>query len=66
LWLKNLPNLIPTDIVKPKIYGYYKRGKNIGKPIYGNNYLKFSEDRGHVRSVTYKGIAEAMANQWGL
>lgn len=65
LWLKNLPKLVPTNIVEPKIYGYYKTGKNTGKPIYGNNYLKFSEDRGMIRSKTFKGIAEAMASQWG-
>jgi len=45
--------------------GYYKRGKKKGCPIYGNNYLKFSEDRGKIRSKTFKGIAEAMAQQWG-
>ena len=65
LWLKNLPELEPTKIVKPKIYGHYKRGKNKGKPIYGNNYLKFSDDRGKIRSKTFPGIAKAMAEQWG-
>jgi hypothetical protein len=65
LWLKNLPELEPTKIVKPKIYGYYKKGKNKGKPIYGNNYLKFSDDRGKIRSKTFQGIAQAMAEQWG-
>jgi hypothetical protein len=64
LWLKNLPLLKPTKIVKPKIYGYYKKGKKKGKPIYGNSYLKFSEDRGKIRSKTFKGIAKAMAKQW--
>lgn len=74
LWLKNLPllNHIKEDglfekstHVKPTIYAYYKHGKNKGKPIYGNNYLKFSEDRGHIRSKTFQGIADAMAKQWG-
>lgn len=65
LWLKNLPLLLYTNIVKPKIYAYYKKGKNKGKPIYGNNYLKFSENRGKIRSKTFPGIAEAIANQWG-
>ena len=64
LWLKNLPQLKPTKIVKPKIYGYYKKGKKKGMPIYGNSYLKFSEDRGQIRSKTFKGIAKAMAEQW--
>lgn len=64
LWLKNLPILIHTKIVKPKIYGYYKRGRNKGMPIYGNSYLEFSEDRGKLRSKTFPGIAKAMATQW--
>ncbi|KKN28608.1 hypothetical protein LCGC14_0852530 [marine sediment metagenome] len=65
LWMKNLPLLIHTKIVKPKIYAYYKRGNKKGKPIYGNDYLKFSEDRGKIRSKTFPGIAKAMAEQWG-
>ena len=74
LWLKNLPKLIhnpeaplfgDSTHVQPKIYGYYKRGKKEGKPIYGNDYLKFSEDRGHLRSIFWPGIAKAMAEQWG-
>jgi hypothetical protein len=42
-----------------------------GKPIWGNqtpsgqNNLGPSEDRWKLRSKTYEGIAEAMANQWG-
>ena len=65
LWLKNLSVLKYTKIVQPKIYGFYKSGKKKGKPIYGNNYLKFSEDRWKIRSKTFKGIAKAMAEQWG-
>jgi len=65
LWIKNLPLLKGTKLVKPKIYGYYKKGKKKGMPIYGNSYLKFSEDRGKIRSKTFPGIAKAMANQWG-
>jgi len=64
LWLKNLPSLIPTDIVEPKIYGYYKKGKKKGQPIYGTSYCKFSEDRGKIRSIMPQGIADAMADQW--
>lgn len=74
LWLKNLPllkhsvdnNLFENKThAKPKIYAYYKTGKKKGQPIYGNSYLKFSEDRGKIRSKTFQGIANAMANQWG-
>lgn len=74
LWLKNLPllqyseedNLFSKKTkVEPKVYAYYKNGKNKGKPIYGNNYLKFSEDRGHIRSRFFLSVANAMAEQWG-
>jgi hypothetical protein len=74
LWLKNLPKLIynPDNPlfgdgteVKPKIYAYYKTGKKQGKPIYGNDYCQFSEDRWKTRSITFHGIANAMAEQWG-
>lgn len=74
LWLKNLTKLTynpeapmfgDSTVVKPKIYGYYKKGKKKGQPIYGNSYLKFSEDRGQIRSVFWQGIAAAMAEQWG-
>ena len=73
LWLKNLPQLKhqkgedlfnSNTHTQPKIYGHYKRGKKKGIPIYGNNYLKFSEDRGHIRSKFWQGIAKAMAEQW--
>jgi hypothetical protein len=65
LWLKNLPLLKYTKIVSPKIYGYFKKGKKKGQPIYGTQYCKFSEDRGKIRSKTFPGIANAMADQWG-
>lgn len=74
LWLKNLPKLKhfkkqdmfeAATHVEPKVYGFYKNGPKTGNPIYGNNYLKFSEDRGKIRSKTFPGIAAAMAAQWG-
>ncbi|MBS5808135.1 hypothetical protein [Desulfovibrio piger] len=63
LWLKNLPPLIPTQYVEPRIVN--------GKPRWGNqtdtgqNKLPPSADRWKLRSITYKGIASAMASQWG-
>ena len=65
LWIKNLPILKHTKIVTPKIYGYFKKGKKKGLPIYGTQYCKFSEDRSKIRSKTFIGIAKAIANQWG-
>ena len=64
LWLKGLPKLVHTNVVKPKIYAYYKRGKKKGKPIYWSDYKMFREDRGKIRSKTFLGIANAIVNQW--
>jgi len=52
LWLKNLPKLIPTDIVEGREQRVWKMGP--------------SPDRAKDRSRTYTGIAEAMAEQWGI
>lgn len=51
LWLKNLPPLIPTNIVEgrePKVHR-----------------MPPSEHRWKARSRTYQGVADAMAIQWG-
>jgi hypothetical protein len=66
LWLKNLEPLKHTKLVKPKIYGYYKSGKKKGMPIYKNDWQQWSEDRGKIRSKFFQGIANAMADQWGV
>ena len=51
LWLKGLPKLVPSSIVEGREQKMHKMGP--------------SPDRWKNRSRTYKGIAEAMANQWG-
>ena len=51
LWLKNLPALVPTDIVE-------QREQRIWK-------LPPGPDRAKLRSRTFTGIARAMAEQWG-
>lgn len=63
LWLKGLPLLQPTDLVAPRIVDGKKRWGN--QTDSGQNRLPPSEDRWKIRSETYAGIAEAMANQWG-
>jgi len=63
LWLKNLPQLQPTKIIEPRIINGKKRWGN--QTDSGQNKLGPSEDRWKIRSETYKGIAEAMAQQWG-
>lgn len=56
LWLKNLPKLIPTEIM-------VNRRNNL--TISGQNKLPPSIDRWKIRSRTYPGIAKAIAEQWG-
>lgn len=51
LWLKGLPLLRPTNIVSGREQRIYN--------------LPPSPDRWKLRSTTFTGIAEAMANQWG-
>lgn len=51
LWLKNLPKLEPTNIVEGREARIHK--------------MPPSPNRWKERSRTYKGIAEAMAQQWG-
>lgn len=50
LWLKNLPRLIPTNIVEGRADRIHK--------------MPPSPDRWKLRSTTYAGIAQAMATQW--
>ena len=59
LWLKNLPALQPTNTLEKPESG---RWENMTPS--GQNKLGPSKDRWKERSKTYKGIAEAMANQW--
>lgn len=51
LWLKNLPAIVPTNIVEGREQRLFK--------------LPPSKDRWKIRSTTYPGIAKAMAEQWG-
>lgn len=62
LWLKNLPHLVPTAIVEPRIVNGKKRWAN--QTDSGQNRLPPSDDRWKIRSETYIGIADAMAQQW--
>ena len=62
LWLKELPLLTPIAIVEPRIVNGKKRWAN--QTDSGQNRLPPSEDRWKIRSETYTGIAQAMAEQW--
>jgi hypothetical protein len=59
LWLKNLTKLQPTKDVKDEMLKLPK------KEYQKVHYLPPSPDRWKLRSTTYSGIAEAMAEQWG-
>ena len=58
LWLKNLPKLIETCNVKTEMM------KLPIKERQRLHWLSPSPMRGYLRSITYKGIADAMAAQW--
>jgi site-specific DNA-cytosine methylase len=60
LWLKNLENLIPTEIVNPEEDFIYPNGKRFPQWM-----MCSQKDRSKVRSKTFPGIAKAMATQWG-
>lgn len=62
LWLKGLPLLRPTRRIAPRIVNGLPRWAN--QTDSGQNRLPPSEDRWALRSVTYDGIADAMADQW--
>jgi len=52
LWLKNVPKLVPTNIVTGREPRIHK--------------MPPSKDRGKLRSKTYQGVADAMAEQWSI
>lgn len=64
LWLKGLPELKPTDMVEPPKRVKFKSGKTMPQ-WYANCWSLPKEERSRVRSKTFNGFAEAMAEQWG-
>ena len=70
LWLKNLPNLEPTNIVEKGEFFQFtsKKGEKKRMPMWYYKALqeaKTPEQRRTLRSKTFQGIANAMAEQWG-
>lgn len=51
IWSRGLPDLIPTNIVEGRDDRIHKMPPSV--------------NRWKIRSTTYQGIADAMANQWG-
>jgi hypothetical protein len=52
LWLRGLPPLVPTNVVDGRESRVHR--------------MPPGPERARYRSETYSGIAEAMADQWGL
>lgn len=63
LWLKNLPLLKPTKIMKPE-YIISKSGKKLAKWYYFCEHMSMAE-RQKMRNRTFQGIANAFTDQWG-
>ena len=70
LWLQNLPKLLPTDVVSKGEFKEWtdKNGKKKRQTMWYYNSLaqaKTQQERARLRSKTFKGIAKAIAEQWG-
>ena len=59
LWLEGLPNLKPTSNLRKETMAL---PSNVRQRVH---YLPPSPSRWKIRSMTYQGIANAMAEQWG-
>ena len=65
LWLKNMPRLLPTKLVDSGEKIIYPSGKSMPK-WYADAYKLNPRERSKIRSKTFRGIAKAMAEQWGV
>ena len=69
LWLKNLPLLVPTNIVEPERVkcadGKWYSGPALHAVDENGKILAYNDPRtAKIRSKTYEGIAKAIASQW--
>ena len=64
LWLKGLPNLVPTNVVEPPPRTEFKSGRTMAS-WYADAISMPKEERAKFRSKTFPGFAAAMAEQWG-
>lgn len=65
LWLKNLPTLIPTKIVGKGERVVLSSGKSLPKWYSDSFHTSIStEERRTLRSKTFQGFADAIAEQW--
>lgn len=65
LWLKNVAPLRHTNVLTPTRFQANGCARWDNQTATGQNKLGPSPDRWKLRSITYAGIAAAMADQWG-
>ena len=63
LWLRGLPRLVPTLWIAPRLVDGRPRWHN--QTDSGQNAMSRGPKRAMLRSLTYSGVAWAMAWQWG-
>lgn len=63
LWLKGLPELMPTNVVDKPPRKQFDSGKSM-PAWYAKAWHLPKEERAKLRSKTFPGIAKAMAEQW--
>ena len=63
LWLKGLPKLEPTNIVEPPKRTEFASGRSM-PTWYADAWRLKPKERAKLRSKTFDGIAQAMAEQW--
>lgn len=62
IWVKNLPLLVPTNLVQPGPRHKFPSGASL--PLWYSE-ISPGPKRAMIRSRTFPGLAEAMASQWG-
>ena len=65
LWLKGLPSLQPTEIVKPEKGRRFQQKNGNWRYSCWEMDQRGGKERARERSKTFPGIAKAMAEQWG-
>lgn len=64
IWLKGLPQLTATNVVEPPARKEFESGKTM-PAWYADAWKLSKEERSKLRSKTFPGFANAMAEQWG-
>jgi hypothetical protein len=62
LWIHRLPHLLPTNTVSPELVTYVGKKVTTHSVLLNTGPIKL---RSQTRSVTFPGVAAAMAARWG-